>query len=63
MSQVCVVCGKRPRIGHSVSHSDRKTKRRFSPNLQRIRIKVGVATRRELVCTSCIRANKVVRAV
>ncbi|NUQ00045.1 MAG: 50S ribosomal protein L28 [Armatimonadetes bacterium] len=61
MAQQCVVCGKRPQIGHNVSHSERKTKRRFSPNLQQIRIVVGGKTQRSLVCSSCIRANKVVR--
>lgn len=34
MSRVCVVTGKRPLFGHSVSHSNIKTKRRFLPNLQ-----------------------------
>jgi large subunit ribosomal protein L28 len=33
MSQVCEYTGKRPSTGHNVSHSNRKTKRRFLPNL------------------------------
>lgn len=33
MSQVCEVTGKRPQCGNNVSHSNRKTKRRFMPNL------------------------------
>ncbi len=33
MSRVCAVTGKRPLFGHSVSHSNIKTKRRFLPNL------------------------------
>lgn len=33
MSKVCVVTGKRPRSGHTVSHSHIKTKRRFEINL------------------------------
>lgn len=33
MSRVCQVTGKRPTSGHKVSHSNRKTKRRFLPNL------------------------------
>ncbi len=63
MSQACFVCGKTPQVGHNVSHSERKTKRRFMPNLQRIRIKVKGVTQRETVCTSCIRANKVTRVI
>lgn len=33
MSQICEVTGRRPMVGHNVSHSNRKTKRRFIPNL------------------------------
>jgi large subunit ribosomal protein L28 len=34
MARVCQVTGKRPITGHTVSHSNIKTKRRFLPNLQ-----------------------------
>ena len=61
MARVCAICGKEPRVGHNVSHSERKTKRLFRPNLQRIRILLKGAVTRELVCTSCIRANKITR--
>ena len=33
MSKVCMVTGKRPVTGNNVSHSHRKTRRRFLPNL------------------------------
>jgi large subunit ribosomal protein L28 len=33
MSRVCQVTGKKPLVGHTVSHSNIKTKRRFLPNL------------------------------
>ena len=33
MSKVCQVTGKRPVSGNNVSHSQRKTRRRFLPNL------------------------------
>ena len=33
MSQVCQVTGKRPVTGNNVSHSLRRTRRRFVPNL------------------------------
>jgi len=35
MSKVCELTGKRPITGNNVSHSNRKTKRRFLPNLQK----------------------------
>ncbi len=37
MSRVCQLTGKRPVAGNNVSHSNRKTKRRFLPNLQKKR--------------------------
>ncbi len=33
MSRVCELTGKGPQSGHKVSHSNRKAKRRFLPNL------------------------------
>jgi len=63
MAKVCQVCGKKPMFGHHVSHANNKTLRRFNPNLQRIRVKVNGETRRMWVCTRCIQAGKVVKAV
>lgn len=37
MSKVCQLTGKRPISGNNVSHSNRKTRRRFLPNLQKKR--------------------------
>ncbi len=37
MSKVCQLTGKRPIAGNNVSHSKRKTKRRFLPNIQKKR--------------------------
>lgn len=37
MSKVCQLSGKRPISGNNVSHSNRKTKRRFLPNLNKKR--------------------------
>ncbi|APC34327.1 MULTISPECIES: 50S ribosomal protein L28 [Nocardiopsis] len=34
MSRVCQVTGKAPAFGNSVSHSHRRTRRRFDPNIQ-----------------------------
>jgi large subunit ribosomal protein L28 len=37
MSARCQVTGAQPGFGHSISHSHRRTKRRFDPNVQRKR--------------------------
>ncbi len=61
MAQVCELCGKRPVVGNNVSHAHNKTKRRFKPNLQRVRAAVQGTTRRIRVCTRCIRSGKVTK--
>lgn len=62
MAKVCHICGRKPAFGQSRSHSMVATKRRFNPNLQKIRIDDGGTPRRTYVCTRCIKANKVVKA-
>ncbi len=63
MAKVCYSCGRGPSFGQSRSHSMVATKRRFDPNLQKIRVLDGKTPRREYVCTRCIKAGKVVKAV
>ncbi len=62
VAATCDVCGKGPGFGHNISHSHRRTKRRWNPNIQRVRAKVGATPKRMNVCTSCIKAGKVTRA-
>jgi large subunit ribosomal protein L28 len=63
VASVCDVCGKGPGFGHNVSHSHRRTNRRWNPNIQSVRTPAGGGTTKKLqVCTSCIKAGKVVRA-
>ena len=63
MSRVCVICGKRPKTGNSRSHSMVATKRRFEPNLQRVRVVLGGKATRAYVCTRCLKAGKVQKAL
>jgi large subunit ribosomal protein L28 len=63
MSKVCSLCGRKPSFGHNRSHSMVATKRRFDPNLQRMRILVDGVAKRAYVCTRCLKAGKVQRAL
>lgn len=63
MARTCEICGKRPSVGHKVSHSNIKTKRRWLPNVQRVRAIVDGRPMRIYVCTGCLRSGKVKRAV
>ncbi|MEX0974978.1 MAG: 50S ribosomal protein L28 [Bacillota bacterium] len=57
----CEVCGKAKSVGHSVSHSNIKTKRTWSPNIQRVRALVDGVPRHIYACTQCLRTGRVRR--
>lgn len=63
MAKVCDICGKKPMFGNNVSHANNITKRRFMPNLQRVRALVNGTPKRLTVCTSCLKAGKVTKNV
>jgi large subunit ribosomal protein L28 len=63
MAAVCDICGRHPSTGMKVSHSHRRSKRRWLPNIQKVRAVVDGSPRRLHVCTKCLKAGKVVRAI
>ena len=63
MSRICDICGKSSQVGNFRSHALNATKRRFQPNLQKVRIKDGDRVKTIKICTSCLKANKVTKAV
>jgi len=38
MSKICEISGKKPMSGNNVSHANNRTKRRFIPNLQNVKL-------------------------
>ena len=63
MARICSMCGKIPQVGNNVSHAHNKTKRRWLPNLQSVKAQIHGVKKRVKVCTSCIRAGKIVKAI
>lgn len=59
----CDVCGKTAVVGNTVSHSQIKSKRTWSPNLQRVRAVVNGEVKKIDVCTRCLRSGAVKRAL
>ena len=57
MSKVCDICGKGPVVGNNVSHAHNKTKRRWYPNLQTVKVSIGGQTKKLKVCTRCLRSG------
>ncbi len=62
MAATCDVCGKGPGFGNNISHSHRRTKRRWNPNVQRVKTVKGGTSKRMNVCTSCLKSGKVARS-
>ena len=75
MDRACEVCGKRPLLGNRIirhglakkkggigMHTTGITRRRFMPNLQRIRVRVGESVVRRTVCAECIKSGRVTKA-
>ena len=60
----CSICGKGAHFGIKVSHSHRRSNKMWKPNVKSVRIKVnnGTATKKQYVCTSCLRSGRVERA-
>ncbi len=76
MAQVCEFCGKKTQVGNQIERRGLakwkggvgkkitgKTKRKFKINLQRVRAKINGAAKRVKVCTRCISAGKIVKAL
>jgi large subunit ribosomal protein L28 len=55
----CEYCGKQQMSGNKVSHSNIKTRRTQSANIQRVRAIVDGKPKRVQVCTRCLRSGRV----
>lgn len=62
MAKMCEICGKKPLVGNNVSHAHNVTKRRFNPNLQKVRAVHNGRVKRIRVCTNCIKSGHVIKA-
>jgi len=63
MSRKCEICGKDVASGKQISHSHRVSNRKWFPNVQKVKAVVNGTTRRISVCTKCLKAGKVQRAI
>lgn len=61
MANVCEYCGKKTVFGHNVSHAHNLTNRRWLPNLQEVSASVNGKAKLVKVCTSCLKAGKVLK--
>lgn len=75
MLKICAICGKKALTGKSVvrkglakkkggtgSKIVRSNKRKFHPNLQKIRLLINGSPKRAYVCTKCIKKGRIKKA-
>ncbi len=75
MSRICEICGKAPVAGKTIARrgmakkkggAGRKitgtSRRRFLPNLKRIKVIMDGGKKRVRVCSSCLKSGKIVKA-
>ncbi|MDD3419975.1 MAG: 50S ribosomal protein L28 [Candidatus Gastranaerophilales bacterium] len=63
MSRQCEICGKKPLKAAKRSFSNKAHTYKQIPNLQSVKAVINGKVKKANVCTSCIRANKVQKAV
>lgn len=62
MAQTCEICGKAPHYGNVISHANNVRRRRWNPNLRRVRAVLNGVRKHVRVCTTCIRSGRVKKA-
>ncbi|MFH0702757.1 MAG: 50S ribosomal protein L28 [bacterium] len=63
MSRQCEVCGKSPLKANKVSFSHKHHRYRQIPNLQSVKANFNGSIKKIKICTSCLKANKVQKAI
>lgn len=63
MSRECEICGKKPLKAAKLTFSHKQNVHRQAPNLQSVKAVVNGQTKTIKVCTSCLKSNKVQKAV
>lgn len=74
MARVCEICGKRTRTGNQITRRGLakakggvgrrvtgRSKRKFKPNIQKVRAQVGGNVKRVRACTRCLKAGKITK--
>lgn len=59
----CMNCAKGVMYGHNVSHSKRRTRKIFKPNLHSTRVQTTTGFVRLKLCTKCLRTIKKVQLI
>ncbi|MFW2331888.1 MAG: 50S ribosomal protein L28 [Nitrospinota bacterium] len=62
MAKICEICGKKPMFGNNISHAHNVTKRKWNPNLKKVRHQLQNGSVKKItICTQCLKSNKIVK--
>jgi large subunit ribosomal protein L28 len=59
----CDICGKGPQFGNKISHSHKTTKKKWLPNIQKVKVCINNSVKKINVCTKCLKAGKVKKSI
>ncbi len=59
----CEICGKSVQFGNNVSHSNKRTRKMWKPNIRKLRVIEKGRTVKKSICTRCLKSGKIARAV
>ena len=59
MARTCDICNKGKMSGNTVSHSNRKGRRAWTPNLKKVKMESDGVVKTLNACTRCIRTGKI----
>ena len=59
MARVCELCGKKSQFGNTVSHANNKTRRRWLPNLKKVRVRLEKSVKTVRICARCLRTGNI----
>ncbi|HHX97129.1 MAG TPA: 50S ribosomal protein L28 [Clostridia bacterium] len=63
MARKCAICNKGTSTGMKISHSHRRSKKTWAPNLQTVKTTLNGKPVTIKVCTRCLRSGKVTRRI
>ena len=59
----CEICGKSVQFGNNVSHSNKKTRKMWKPNIRKLKVIEKGRTVKKSICTRCLKSGKIAKAV
>ncbi|MCL2007382.1 MAG: 50S ribosomal protein L28 [Treponema sp.] len=63
MSRTCTICGKGTISGNNVSHAKNRTRRKWKPNLMKVKTKIEGTTLTVKICARCLKSDYIIKKV